>query len=159
MTTMEPGLALMDEIGRRALTNAFIQFSRDNGHITPYNTYIIPELAEIHGQQNCEDQIRSNNENEYSNGGAIRKCPSDPYIQKSFNTPEKTKEGSNKKYDNLPSMMITPASVSNSTSLDPAVQITISQPEQKRKNSTSSTSRSFTPSEHLAYALLYSYYI
>ena len=147
---MEPGLALMDEIGRRALTNAFIQFSRDNGHITPYNTYIIPELAEIHGQQNCEDQIKSSNENEYSNGGTIRKCPSDPYIQNSFNTPEKTKEGSNKKYENLPSMMITPASVSNSTSLDPAVQITISQPEQKRKSSTSSTSRSFTPSEHHA---------
>ena len=147
---MEPGLALMDEIGRRALTNAFIQFSRDTSHITPYNTYIIPELAEIHGQQNCPDPIKSDNENEYSNGGTMRKCPSDPYIQKSFTTPEKTKEASNKKFENLPSMMITPASVSNSTSLDPGVQITISHPEQKRKNSTSSTSRSFTTSEHLA---------
>ena len=150
---MEPGLALMDEIGRRALTNAFIQFSRDNCHIIPYNTYIIPELAELHGQQACHDQIKEGKENEYHNGGSIRKCPSDPYIQKGFNTPEKTKK-TNQKYENLPSMMITPASVSNSTSLDPAVQITISQPEQKRKHSTSSTSRSFTPSDHIEYKSL-----
>ena len=151
MTTMEPGLALMDEIGRRALTNAFIQFSRDTSHITPYNTYIIPELAEIHGQQNCPDPIKSDNENEYSNGGTMRKCPSDPYIQKSFTTPEKTKEASNKKYENLPSMMITPASVSNSTSWQAgsAVQITISNTEKKMDCSSPSTSRSFTPSENI----------
>ena len=151
MTTMEPGLALMDEIGRRALTNAFIQFSRDNSHITTYNTYISPELAMLHEQQTSDDPSFQTNPNEFSNGSNIRKCPSDPYIQKGFNTPEKTKDGgTDKKYDNLPSMMITPASVSNSTSLDPNVQITISQPEQKRKHSTSSTSRSYTPSENMA---------
>ena len=155
MTTMEPGLALMDEIGRRALTNAFIHFSRDNSYITPYKPlyWNSQELATLHGEKCFQVPTQPTND-DYCVGGNIRKCPSDPYIQKGFHTPEKTNDGGrNKKYDNVPSMMITPASVSNSTSWQegPTVQITINQPEQKRKNSTPTTSRSFTRSENAAY--------
>ncbi len=38
---MEPGLALMDEIGRRALTNAFINFIRDPSNPSSYRDSLI----------------------------------------------------------------------------------------------------------------------
>jgi hypothetical protein len=154
---MEPGLALMDEIGRTALTNAFIRFSRENCHINPYKP-LYWDTSEL--VKNGEEQIASEkygkeletNDDYNMNSNNLRKCPSDPYIQKGFQTSEKSRETSkDKQYDNLPSMMITPASVSNSTSWQAgsAVQIAINNTEQKLECSSPSTSRSFTPSENI----------
>ena len=165
---MEPGLALMDEIGRYALTNAFIQFSKDNYHINPYKPlyWDAPDLPmnkeyELEGIKLKSSQLNDlgmSTETDYNVNTGLRKCPSDPYIQKGFQTSSETKadniEASNR-YDNLPSMLITPASVSNSTSWQgggSAVQITLNQPEQNLPESSSpSTSRSFTNSENIGY--------
>jgi len=50
----------------------------------------------------------------------ILKCPSDPNIHKDYTTTTMTPSANSNKntnrYENIPSMMITPASVSNSTS-------------------------------------------
>ena len=152
---MEPGLALMDEIGRTALTNAFIRFSRENNHINPYKPlyWDTPDLVKNGKEASEKDGKTLETNDDYNmNSNNLRKCPSDPYIQKGFQTSEKSKEISkDKKFDNLPSMMITPASVSNSTSWQAgsAVQITINNTEQKIECSSPSTSRSFTLSENM----------
>ena len=172
ITTMEPGLALMDEIGRYALTNAFIQFSKDNYHINPYKPlyWDAPDLPmnkeyELEGIKLKSSQLNDlgmSTETDYNVSTGLRKCPSDPYIQKGFQTSSEilseTKADdieANNRYDNLPSMLITPASVSNSTSWQgggSAVQITLNQPEQNLPESSSpSTSRSFTTSENIGY--------
>ena len=154
---MEPGLALMDEIGRTALTNAFIRFSRENNHINPYKPlyWDTPGLVRNGREQECceSDGKKLVNKDDYQmNSNNLRKCPSDPYIQKGFQTSETSRDISkDKKYDNLPSMLITPASVSNSTSWQAgsAVQITINNTEQKLDCSSPSTSRSVTTSENI----------
>ena len=172
ITTMEPGLALMDEIGRYALTNAFIQFSKDNYHINPYKPlyWDAPDMPmnkeyELEGIKLKSSQLNDlgmSTETDYNVSTGLRKCPSDPYIQKGFQTSSEilseTKADdieANNRYDNLPSMLITPASVSNSTSWQgggSAVQITLNQPEQNLPESSSpSTSRSFTTSENIGY--------
>ena len=153
---MEPGLALMDEIGRTALTNAFIQFSRDNNRLNIYQPLysctreLIPNGAESVLTNKEEILV---NDNDYNVDFNMRKCPSDPYIQKGFQSSSKVVNDNDttttEKYKNVPSMLITPASLSNSTSWQggPAVQITINHPQQKIDSFTPPTSRSFTPSE------------
>ena len=116
---MEPGLALMDEIGRKALTSAFIEFSRENSRsLNPYKPLYAycPELTPEEGENitTFNDSEILEKENEYNANCNLPKCPSDPYIQKGFHSSPSTTRGT--KYDNLPSMLITPASVSNSTS-------------------------------------------
>ena len=86
---MEPGLALMDEIGRTALTNAFIRFSRENNHINPYKPlyWDTPDLIENQNGQHASENDKKGMEirdDYHMNGNNFRKCPSDPYIQKGF---------------------------------------------------------------------------
>ena len=116
---MEPGLALMDEIGRKALTSAFIEFSRENScSLNPYKPLYAycPELTPEKGEHitTFNDSVILEKENEYNANCNLPKCPSDPYIQKGFQSSSSTTKDA--KYDNLPSMLITPASVTNSTS-------------------------------------------
>ena len=157
---MEPGLALMDEIGRTALTNAFIQFSRENTRINPYKplySYTPELLPDGEEDTSRDDGEMLVNQNAYNANCNLRKCPSDPYIQKGFHSSTKVNNntGASDKYENVPSMIITPASVSNSTSWQggggSAVQITINHQQQKLDNSTPANLGSFTPSENYEY--------
>ena len=163
MTAMEPGLALIDEIGRKALTNAFIQFSRENSYMNPYKPlyWDTPDLVMESSEQTHLNEEETENQNSFNINSNLQKCPSDPYIQKGFQpTTEAYKNEPGRKFSNVPSMMITPASVSNSTSLEQggsAVQIDSNHPEQKLESSTSIRSRSITPSDNIEYEILNTY--
>ncbi|XP_059089353.1 uncharacterized protein LOC131885344 [Tigriopus californicus] len=74
----EPGLALMDEIGRRALTNAFIQFTRNTSNPSAYRDSLIYNIQPSQNYPKEDDGFRGSGHLEV--GQAIPKCPSAPDI-------------------------------------------------------------------------------
>jgi hypothetical protein len=83
---MEPGLALMDEIGRRALTNAFINFIRNTSDPSAYRDSLIYDQVRV---TNVDETYNGRYEDEYEDRhrhrprhhhSGIPKCPSAPDI-------------------------------------------------------------------------------
>ena len=111
---IEPGLALMDEIGRRALTDAFIRFTKETAktHRFLYNpkegdpnlgspieaTGLEAEVSGARKKTLGELDIEEDLEEDLQSPG-MPKCPSAPNIHQ------------HKLYQPVPSMLVTPASI------------------------------------------------
>ena len=101
---IEPGLALMDEIGRRALTDAFIRFTKETAktHRFLYNPKEgDPHLGSPIENNENQGQIKATEEDlledEDLQSPGMPKCPSAPNIHQ------------HKLYQPVPSMLVTPA--------------------------------------------------
>lgn len=81
---LEPGLALMDEIGRQALTNAFINFNRSPCDPKAYRDSLIYDgcvVSEVDNELLTVEETRSKDQLELPLvAQAIPKCPSAPDI-------------------------------------------------------------------------------
>ena len=109
---IEPGLALMDEIGRRALTDAFIRFTKETAktHRFLYNPkegdpHLGSPIENNENNDHVANQVKKgldchmeeDLEDEDLQSPGMAKCPSAPNIHQ------------HKLYQPVPSMLVTPA--------------------------------------------------
>ena len=112
---IEPGLALMDEIGRRALTDAFIRFTKETAktHRFLYNPkegdpHLGSPIENNENNDHVANQVKKgldchmeeDLEDEDLQSPGMAKCPSAPNIHQ------------HKLYQPVPSMLVTPAAAS-----------------------------------------------